>query len=175
MSRLRRLAPHAAKKLAAWPRSACAVEAWYRERRRGSRTTPFHAAMPHLRTTPVNAAIPQIAPTADSRGNAAFTYDAGSPCNAAYHKYRRFMQQCRVHERCRLTRQCCKLRATPVRTFMPHIADIAGARRNAAYHKYRRFKPQCLTSRMPPDCALALERNPDRTWVRHMTRLKPVA
>ena len=85
-----------------------------------------------------------------SRHNAAFTYDAGSPCNAAYHKYRRFMPQCRVHERCRLTRQCCKLRATPVRTFMPHIADIAGARRNIANRERRRFTLQCRISQVPP-------------------------
>lgn len=115
-----------------------------------SRTPLIHATMPHSLTTPVHAAIPQIAPTADSRGNAAFTYDAGSPCNAAYHKYRRFMPQCRVHERCRLTRQCCKLRATPVRTFMLHIADIAGARRNIANRERRRFTLQCRISQVPP-------------------------
>ena len=136
---------------------------------------------------------------AGSRRNAAFTYDAGSRCNVAYHKYCRFMPQCCVHERRRFTPQYRKSRpplihaamphsrAMLFHAAMPHIARTGGSRRNSAftsdavsrgnatYRAHHCFPPQCLTSRTPPDCALALERNPDRTWVRHMIRLKPVA
>ena len=136
---------------------------WFTPQYRKSRPPLIHAAMPHLRTTPVHPVMPHIISTAGLCHNVAFMSDAGSRGNAANYEQHRFVLL------------CCISRTSPVHAVISQIASDAGSPCNAAYHKYRRFKPQCLTSRTPPDCALTLARNPDRTWARHMTRLKPVA
>lgn len=136
---------------------------WFTPQYRKSRPPLIHAAMPHLRTTPVHPVMPHIISTAGLCHNVAFMSDADSRGNAANYEQHRFVLLCRIS------------RTSPVHAVISQITSDAGSHCNAAYHKYRRFPPQCLTSRTPPDCALALERNPDRTWARHMTRLKPVA